>query len=135
MKVASVLFGCVSAAGSVQEEGEVCEDILQRNVVLITPFGSSGIPPPYIRLSMRLSDALGNHRKARFPPLLYTASLAITMLPISVPSDLASKLLILLISTKAGPWAARLQLGFLFRTGLTTIGLGSRLHRRNRRTD
>jgi hypothetical protein len=48
-----VLFGCVSAAGSAQEEDEVCEDILQRNVVLIIPFGSSGIPPPYIRLSTR----------------------------------------------------------------------------------
>ena len=31
-----MLFGCVSAAGSAQED-EVCEDILQRNVVLITP--------------------------------------------------------------------------------------------------
>src|SRR3954452_20394331 len=47
MKAASVLFGCVDVAGSAQEEDEVCEDILQRNVVLITPFGSSGIPPPY----------------------------------------------------------------------------------------
>jgi hypothetical protein len=53
MKVASVLFGCVGAAGSAQKEDEVCEDILQRNVVLITPFGSSGILPPYIRLSTR----------------------------------------------------------------------------------
>jgi hypothetical protein len=52
MKAASVLFGCVSAAGSAQED-EVCGDILQRNVVLITPFGSSGIPPLYIRLSTR----------------------------------------------------------------------------------
>jgi len=52
MKAASVLFGCVNAAGSAQED-EVCEDILQRNVVLITPFGSSGIPPPYIRLLTR----------------------------------------------------------------------------------
>jgi hypothetical protein len=43
---------CVGAAGSAQEEGEVCEDTLQRNVVLITPFSSSGIPP-YIRLSTR----------------------------------------------------------------------------------
>ena len=40
-------------SGSAQEEDEVCEDILQRNVVLITPFGSSGIPPLYIRLSTR----------------------------------------------------------------------------------
>ena len=53
MKAASVLFGCVGAAGSAQEEDEVCEGILQRNVVLITPFGSSGIPPPDIRLSTR----------------------------------------------------------------------------------
>jgi len=37
MKAASVLFGCVSAADSAQEY-EVCEDILQRNVVLITLF-------------------------------------------------------------------------------------------------
>jgi hypothetical protein len=47
-----VLFGCISAAGSAQED-KVCEDNLQRNIVLITPFGSSGIPPPYIRLSTR----------------------------------------------------------------------------------
>jgi hypothetical protein len=53
MKAASVLFGCVGVAGSAQEEDEVCEDILQRNVVLITPFSSSRIPPPYIRLSTR----------------------------------------------------------------------------------
>jgi hypothetical protein len=53
MKAASVLFGCVVAAGSAQEEDEICEDILQRNVVLITPFGSSGIPSPHIRLSTR----------------------------------------------------------------------------------
>jgi len=46
-------LGCVGAAGSAQEEDEVCEDTLQRNVVLITPFSSSGIPPPYIRLSTR----------------------------------------------------------------------------------
>jgi hypothetical protein len=52
IKAASVLFGCVSAAGSAQK-GEVCKDILQRNVVLITPFGSSEIPPPYVRLSTR----------------------------------------------------------------------------------
>jgi hypothetical protein len=51
MKAASVLLG-VGAAGSAQEEDEVCEDTLQRNVVLITPFSSSGIPP-YIRLSAR----------------------------------------------------------------------------------
>src|SRR2546423_13287923 len=55
MEAASVLFGCVGAAGSAQEEDEVCEDILQRNVVLITPFDSSGIPLPYIRLSTRLA--------------------------------------------------------------------------------
>ena len=48
-----MLFGCVGAAGSAQEEDEVCEDILQRNAVLIIPFGSPGIPPPYIRLSTR----------------------------------------------------------------------------------
>jgi hypothetical protein len=36
MKATSVLFGCVSVAGSAQED-EVCEDILQGNVVLITP--------------------------------------------------------------------------------------------------
>jgi hypothetical protein len=53
MKAAQVLFGCIGAAGSAQEEGEICEDILQRNVLLITSFGSSGIPPPYIRLSTR----------------------------------------------------------------------------------
>jgi hypothetical protein len=48
-----VLFGCVGVADNAQEEDGVCEDILQRNVVLIAPFGSSGIPPPYIRLSTR----------------------------------------------------------------------------------
>jgi hypothetical protein len=53
MKAASVPFECIGAAGSSQEEDEACEDILQRNIVLITPFGSSGIPPPHIRLSMR----------------------------------------------------------------------------------
>jgi hypothetical protein len=52
MKAASVPFECIGAAGSAQE-GEACEDILQRNVVLITPFGSSGVPPPHIRLSTR----------------------------------------------------------------------------------
>jgi hypothetical protein len=34
-------LGCVGAASSAQEEDEVCEDTLQRNVVLITPFSSS----------------------------------------------------------------------------------------------
>jgi hypothetical protein len=52
MKAASVPFGCIGVAGSAQEEDEACEDILQRNVVLITPFGSSGTPP-HIRLSTR----------------------------------------------------------------------------------
>ena len=46
-------FWVVGVAGNAQEEDEVCENILQRNVVLITPFGSSGIPPPYIRLPTR----------------------------------------------------------------------------------
>jgi hypothetical protein len=58
MKAASALFGCVGAAGSAQEEDEVCEDILQRNIVLITPFGSSRIPPPYIRLWTRQNMSL-----------------------------------------------------------------------------
>jgi hypothetical protein len=53
VKAAPALFGCVGAAGSAQEEDEVCEDILQRNVVLITPFSSSGISPHYIRLWTR----------------------------------------------------------------------------------
>jgi hypothetical protein len=77
MKAALVLFGCVGVAGSAQEEDEVCEDILQRNALLITPFVSSGIPPTTF-------DALGNHHKTRFPPLLYRASLIIIILPISV---------------------------------------------------
>jgi hypothetical protein len=72
--------------GSAQEEDEVCEDILQRNVMLITPFGSSGIPPPSMTFdaSKRVFDALGNHHKTRFLPLLYRASLVIIILPISV---------------------------------------------------
>jgi hypothetical protein len=53
IKAASVLFGYVGVAGSTQEEDRVCKDILQRNVVLITPFSSSEIPPPHIRLSTR----------------------------------------------------------------------------------
>jgi hypothetical protein len=52
MKAASVLFECVNAASSAQED-EVCENILQRNVMLITFFSSSRIPSLYIRLSTR----------------------------------------------------------------------------------
>jgi hypothetical protein len=47
-----MLFGCVGAAGSAQEEDEIWEDILQRNVVLITPLAVLE-PLPYIRLSTR----------------------------------------------------------------------------------
>ena len=61
-----MLFGCVGAAGRAQEEEEVCEGILQGNVVLITPFGSSGIPPPYIRLSTRQNASFRRIRQS--PP-------------------------------------------------------------------
>jgi hypothetical protein len=83
MKAASVLFGCVSAAGNAQEEDEVCKDILQRNVVLITPFGSSGIPPLYLQLSMRwaintnqvpavaLQSFPGHHYPANLGAIIY----------------------------------------------------------------
>ena len=80
VKAASVLFGCVGVAGGAQEEDKICEDILQRNIVLITPFDSSGILPPLYTIF----DALGNHHKTRFLPLLYRASLVIIILPISV---------------------------------------------------
>ena len=84
--MASVLFRCISAAGSAQED-EVCEDILQRNVVLITPLVVlESLFPIYDfrRVKTRLFDALGNFHKTRFLPLLYKASLVITILPISV---------------------------------------------------
>ena len=86
MKAASVLFGCVGAAGSAQEEDEVCEDILQRNVVLITfwQFWNPSSLYTTSDASKRVFDALGNHHKTRFLPLLYRASLVIIILPISV---------------------------------------------------
>src|SRR5437764_15041370 len=55
---------CVGAAGSAQEEDEVCEDILKRNVVPITPFGCSGILPPYIRLSTRQNASFRRVRQS-----------------------------------------------------------------------
>jgi hypothetical protein len=98
-----VLFRCVGVAGSTQEEDRVCEDILQRNVVLITPFGSSEIPPPYIRLR-RVRQSPQNQvlviTLQNFPGHHYPANLGvITHTPlISLRSSL-----ILLISTKEGP--------------------------------
>ena len=74
-----MLFGCVDVAGSAQEEGETCEDILQRNVVLITFWQFWNLSSLYTTF-----DVLGNHHKARFLPLLYRASLVIIILPISV---------------------------------------------------
>ena len=110
MKAASVLFGCVSAAGSAQED-EVCEDILQRNVVLITPFGSSGIPPPYIRLSTRQNASF---RRVRQSPQNQVPAIALQSFPghhhsanlgtiIHIPLISLRISLILLISTKEGP--------------------------------
>ena len=111
MKAASVLFGCVSIAGSAQEEDEVCEDILQRNVVLITPFGSSGIPPPYIRLSTRQNASF---RRVRQSPQNQVPAIALQSFPghhhpgnlgtiIHIPLISLRSSLILLISTKEGP--------------------------------
>jgi hypothetical protein len=111
MKAASVLFGCVGVAGSAQEEDGVCEDILQRNVVLITPFGSSGIPPPYIRLSTRQNASKRRVRQSpqnqvlvialqNFPGHHYPANLGII---IHTPLISLRSSLILLISTKEGP--------------------------------
>jgi hypothetical protein len=77
MKAASVLFGCVGLAGNAQKEDEICENTLQRNVVLIISFDSSGI-------FSATFNALGNHHKTRFLPLLYRAFLVIIILPISV---------------------------------------------------
>jgi hypothetical protein len=79
MKAALVLIEHVGRAGSAQEEDEACEDILQRNTVLITPLAvlESLLP-------ITTFEALGNHHKTRFLSLLYRAFLLITILPISV---------------------------------------------------
>ena len=102
MKAASVLFGCVSAAGSAQED-EVCEDILQRNVVLITPLVVlESLLPIYDFRRVRqfpqnqvpaiaLQSFPGHHHSANLGTIIYTPL-------ISLRSSL-----ILLISTKEGP--------------------------------
>jgi hypothetical protein len=103
MKATSVFFGCVGAAGSAQEEDEVCEDILQRNAVLIIPFSSSGIPP-YIRLQTR---------RVRQSPQNQVPAIALQSFPghhhpanrgtiIHIPLISLRSFLILLISTKEG---------------------------------
>ena len=105
-----MLFGCVSAADSAQEY-EVCEDILQRNVVLITLFGSSGTPPPYIRLSTRQNASF---RRVRQSPQNQVPAIALQSFPghhhsanlgtiIHTPLISLRNSLILLISTKEGP--------------------------------
>jgi hypothetical protein len=53
-----MLFGCIGLAGSAQKEDKICENILQRNVVLITFFGSSGIFPTTFNASKRVFSTL-----------------------------------------------------------------------------
>ena len=80
MKAASVLFGCVGVAGSAQEEDEVCEDIFAEKCSANYSFWQFWNPSSLYTTF----DALGNHHKTRFLPLLYRASLIIIILPISV---------------------------------------------------
>ena len=114
MKAASMLFGCVGLAGSAQEEDKVCENILQRNVVLIISFGSSGIFSMTFDASKRVFQRVRQSSQNRipatalqsFPGHHYPANLGTI---IHIPPIPLRSSLILLISTKEGPWTAGLQ--------------------------
>jgi len=99
MKAASVLFGRVSAAGSAQGEYEACEDILQRIVVLITSFGSSGIAS-FRRVRQPPQNQVPDIALQSFPGHHYPTNLGII---IHIPLVSLRSSLILLISTKEGP--------------------------------